>query len=226
MVAKMTNKKQQRFTKELIKARLKYSSESKYNWLPDSLDAYQIVDAGVAVELDSQVRKTQRKIACKKGCYACCLNPTVPINRLELMVISWYMSEVTDDNIYDRVSRQLKCHKESTTCPFLLDKICSIYPVRPIACRMFYIYEEPCAEYEHVDETRPDDILHTNNIDVAWMVSQKLMPHLGITDKKLQREMFMDGYMFKNTRQMHTFDWNIFAEDTKKTRDVINKLNL
>jgi len=222
MVAKMTNKKQQRFTKELKKARLKYSSESQYDWLPDLLDAYQIVDAGIVVELDFQERKTRRKSACTKGCYACCLNPSVPINKVELMGINWYMSEITDDNIYARVFKQLKCHTESTACPFLLDKICSIYPVRPIACRMFYVYEKPCAEFEHVNETRPDDILHTSNVDVAWMVSQKLMPHLGITDKKVQREMFIDGYMFKNTRQMHTFDWNIFLENTDSIRAVRN----
>lgn len=223
MVAKLTDKKLQRFNRELKRGRLKYSSESNYNWLPDLLDAYHIVDAGVLVEIDSQERKTKRKIACNKGCYACCLNSSVPINQVELMGMSWYMSEVIDDKIYDRVSKQLKCHTESTVCPFLLDEICSIYPVRPIACRMFFVYEKPCAEFEHVTETRPDDILHTSNVDVSWMVSQILMPHLGIRDKKVQREMFNDGYMLKNTRPIHTFDWNVFVENTDKIRDSMKK---
>jgi Fe-S-cluster containining protein len=44
-------------------------------------------------------------------------------------------------------------------CPFLIDKACSIHPVRPIGCRQFNVFTAPCAPGEDPYYTRRDDVL-------------------------------------------------------------------
>lgn len=220
---KMPSKKYQKIMKEIKKPRIRYPSESQYDWLKDLLDAYHIADAGVKVELELEEKKTGKKVVCQKGCFACCLNPTVPINQLELMGLSWYVSEVMDDDTFKKVSVQLRNHAESAACPFLLDGACSVYPVRPIACRVFHVYDSPCQPYEDVSITRPEDIVHSHKPYVAWMVSQKMMPHLGVTNKRDQEIQFQQGFMMKVTRDMHTFDWNFFADQAEQIKIVMKE---
>ncbi|MFL1672566.1 YkgJ family cysteine cluster protein [Paenibacillus dendritiformis] len=220
---KIPQKKLQRFNREMKKGRAFYPQESKYEWLKDLLDAYQIADAGTRIELESLIKRTNRKIVCDKGCFACCLNPTIPINQIELMGLSWYVSEIMDDETYERIAQQLITHSETTACHFLLDGACSVYPVRPLACRVFHVFDNPCENYEDVSKTRPEDIAHGHKVEIAWMVTQKLMPHMGVQNKADQLELFGEGFMMKNTRAMHTFDWKDFKKQVDYIKKTIDK---
>lgn len=217
-IPKMMPKKLDRFKSKMKKTRVKYQTESKIAWLKDLLDAYHIIDAGIEVELESQTKRTGRKIACHKGCFACCFNPSVKINDIELRGLSWFLSEEMDDDTFSTVYNQLENHLESSACPFLASGNCSVYPVRPIACRIAYVFDNQCTIDEDVYKTRPDDMIYTHGEEVAWMVSQKIMPHLGIHDVNQQRKLFEYGYMFSNTREMHTLDWSIMASRSKEFR--------
>jgi Predicted Fe-S-cluster oxidoreductase len=218
---KIPSKKQKRLEEALKTPRDKYITEGKYPWLPALLDAYNIIDKGDEIELESITESNGRKIACSKGCSACCLNPTVPINQVELQGLSWYVSEVMDQEIYDRISPQLLNHDQTTTCCFLLDGVCTVYPVRPIACRTFHVFDKPCEEYEDVSKTRPEDIAHSHKQYLAWLVAQKLMPHLGAKGNK--EKLFDEGFMVKNTRDLHTFGWEMFKDSCDKARKFLKK---
>nr|WP_145401573.1 YkgJ family cysteine cluster protein [Paenibacillus xylanexedens] len=225
IVPKMTPKKMERYKKIVRKGRENYQKEEKYPWLKDLLDAYFFTDSGVMVELDSQVQKSGREVACGKGCQACCLNPTVKINNLEIRGISWYLCEEMSSDNFKRVIQQLKQHQSTTACPFLLDGICSIYPVRPLACRITYVFETKCKDDEDVYMTRPDDLIYTHGKDMAWIVAQKMLPHLtGDTDETTQRYIFDSGYMFQSATEMHLLDWEGFAERSENIREKVYKM--
>lgn len=139
----------------------RYSSpqaEAKYPWLTGILDTFYISD----VQVEEHLRKIAKNgvvPACRQGCQACCLEPSVPFTAPELAVISWYASEVLAGDLRARVKTRLIEHRSRLECPFLVDRVCSIYEVRPLICRQFLVKSKPCEEGEHVLETRPHDIV-------------------------------------------------------------------
>lgn len=221
IMPKMTPKKLERLKKQIKKSRLSYKAEDSYPWLKDLLDAFHIADAGVKVEIDSQIQKTGRTVACGKGCSACCLNASVKINQLELMGLSWYVTEEMENDKFKIVIKQLKDHMNRTECPFLVDESCSVYPVRPLPCRITHVFDVKCEPDEDVYKTRPDDMIFTHGQETAWLVAQKMLPHLGYPDKTDQEQIFKSGYMFGSAREMYNLNWIYFAERCENGRNQI-----
>ncbi|OMD71855.1 YkgJ family cysteine cluster protein [Paenibacillus odorifer] len=217
----LSPKKLERFKREIKKGRKTYAQENKLEWLKALLDSYHYSDVGTRIELESQFKTNNKILACGEGCSNCCQNTQVPINEIELMGLSWYVSEEMDSETFQRITPQLINHLETTACPFLLDGRCSVYEVRPIACRVFNVFGKKCEEREDISFSRPEDIAHTHDVDIAWMVSQKLMPFMGVTDKKQQRYLFEDGFMMRKTRALHTFDWNVFKEQVDQIKSTL-----
>ena len=187
--------------------RLTYpDDEARYSWLSTLLDAYHIVDVGISIELTEEEAKRKAKVACHQGCSNCCLRPTVPITSLELMGISWFATEKLKGNVRDTVKKQLLYHRQTTQCPFLVNSVCSIYLMRPIACRIFFIFGKPCQPGERVELTRPHDIW-THSRDVARQVAMTVLPFYGITGKRKKLEAFEDGYIHDISTPMHELPW-------------------
>jgi len=172
------------------------------------LDAYNILDRAVLFGLKKERKKRRQEVACNKGCSECCLGPRVPFVGIELAGISWYTSEKLAGGIRDKVKHQLQNHLETTQCPFLVDNVCSIYPVRPIACREYNVFGPPCAKGEDAWQTRRKDVWSPGR-DVAKKVAMKILPFFGITSKKQKIAAFESGFMLAQSKEMHKFDWNI-----------------
>lgn len=183
-------------------------AEKKYEWLPMLLDAYHIIDSAIKIELEQEENKRNQKCACKKGCAICCQKPTVPITDIELTGISWYASEQLKGSIREDVKSQLIIHSKTSSCPFLVKEECSIYPVRPLACRAFHIFGETCIENEDPWLTREED-MWTHSKDAALRASKKILPYWGIEDSKKQEIAFNSGFIMYNSKNMHEFDWSI-----------------
>ena len=67
--------------------------ESLQYWRTMLLDAYHLVDQGIAKAIAIE-RKRGRKVACGKGCSTCCeTHKTIPVYPLELVGISWFITE-------------------------------------------------------------------------------------------------------------------------------------
>ncbi|WP_205231482.1 YkgJ family cysteine cluster protein [Azospira oryzae] len=191
--------------------------EKKYKWLPTLLDAYEIAD-----EVNSELLKDKAKngvaIACSKGCNACCKRPSVPFTAPELMGISWFASEKLSGPIRSVVKQQLRAHESTTRCPFLVEEGCSIYPVRPLACRQFFMAGMPCRDGEEIMESRPQDIVIPSK-DGGRQVAMKLLEHFGITKPSEKLKAFNSGFIVVNSKQMHEYDWNLIAD----TMDIFDQ---
>lgn len=186
--------------------------EEKYEWLPMLLQAYYQNDLGTYQEMQGLLSKVTAKIACQKGCYKCCINQTVPITQIELMGISWYVSEgISDLNLKEKLHSQMIQHKNNQACPFLLNGECAIYPLRPIACREFHVLRNPCASGEDVLLTRPGDIWGPSRA-IGRKTATKLLPFYGFKKPREIEMAFEAGFIHENTQNMHLIDWAEMAK--------------
>jgi Fe-S-cluster containining protein len=134
--------------------------EKRLPWLPLLLDAYAIADTGVAIAVRDEGKRRKVKLACTKGCGNCCAQQKdLPIYPHEVVGIYWYVSEKMVPALREILRDRLAAHAAGSACPFLVEKACSIHPVRPIGCRQFNVFATPCAEGEDPYYTRRDDVL-------------------------------------------------------------------
>lgn len=131
--------------------------ESVHPWLPILLNAYYVVDKGIADAVKMELRRG-RKLACGKGCATCCkTHTTIPVYPLELVGISWYVTEKSGGPEREAIKIQLAQYKENSPCPFLMDGSCSVHPMRPVSCRQFMVFGKPCDEGEDPYYTSRED---------------------------------------------------------------------
>lgn len=75
-------------------------------------------------------------ICCKAGCSACCEKGDYPVTEEELKILMTGYSNLNNESKI-RVQENIKTMEHGGACPFLLDKLCSIYPYRPMICRIY-----------------------------------------------------------------------------------------
>jgi len=89
--------------------------------------------------LDEKLKKYfklhKEHIYCKSGCSHCCESGDYPISALELEYLMLGFSKLQNDKKII-VQTNVKNMVKGGVCPFLIDKQCSIYPYRPIICRV------------------------------------------------------------------------------------------
>ena len=74
-------------------------------------------------------------IFCQKGCSICCEKGDYPLSELELKyLMQGYVA--LDYFTKQQVQENFKQIVKGGACPFLIDNKCSIYPYRPIICRV------------------------------------------------------------------------------------------
>ncbi|MGW8273288.1 MAG: YkgJ family cysteine cluster protein, partial [Thermodesulfovibrionales bacterium] len=133
--------------------------EETFPWLSLILDAYFIVDRGIAEDIRA-VRAMGRQVACAKGCFACCaVQKTIPVYPLELVGITWYAVEKVTGSLREQLKISLRNHEEGCACPFLSDSLCAIHPMRPLACRQFIVMGRACGGEEDPYHTRKGDVM-------------------------------------------------------------------
>lgn len=185
-------------------------AEAKYPWLKVVLDTYYISDAQVEEHLRTLSKKGIVP-ACHKGCHSCCLRATVPFTEPELATISWFASERLTGETRERVKQRLFEHELSTECPFLLDRSCTIYPVRPLICRQFLVANQVCTPDENVLETRRQDIIPLSREAVIRPVAMRLLDYFKFKSSIAKKKAFESGFIHHNAKDMHDYDWKIIA---------------
>ena len=185
------------------------AAERQYAWLTPLLDTYYISDSKVEEDLAARGLTP----ACHEGCHACCLKPTVPITELELVGISWYASEVLEGDLRATVKKRLIEHVTRLECPFLVDRKCSIYPVRPVVCRQFMVTTRPCAVGEDPLKTRPDDIVKLTREKVSRPVAMRLLdwPGYKLRTTASKRKAYESAFIVAQAHDMHEIDWAMVA---------------
>lgn len=196
----------------LIPARLSFPDDEKvYDWLALLLDAYCIVDKGVAEAIQKETKK-QRTLACGRGCSSCCkTHQTIPVYPLELVGISWYATEKLSGKDREELKNQLRSHKKDDPCPFLMNGVCIIHPMRPIACRQFNVFDEPCADNEDPYYTRLKDVLPPvkQYVDRAFFI---MLPFYGVNDESERQRLIQRGSVHKLVKLIQTCNWKTLAD--------------
>lgn len=180
--------------------------ESKFPWLSMLLDAYDIVDKGVAIAIKKGEEKGRVKLACKKGCDNCCrAHKDIPLYPLELVGIYWFATEKIGQPLRETLKKQLLSHREKDACPFLINSSCSIHPLRPVGCRQFNVFNEPCHENEDPYFTRRDDVL-TPIWDYTNQAFSVMLPFYGIADKA-GKSQAIKNIIHTQVINLQSYDW-------------------
>ncbi len=196
-----------------IPDRRHYPQEGKYSCLTIVLDSYAICDEALQQEISREEGKRGVKAACAKGCYFCCMHYDIPVSTSEFMGIAWYASEILESDVREELSKKLTAQAFTTGCPFLLDGACSIYPLRPLACREFVVYRAPCKESEDPYFSRPED-MHPANPERKLRTALRFLdsPVYGVLTKEKKLAAIENGIMHKNIPGMHEIEWGIIIE--------------
>lgn len=102
-------------------------------------ELYKIQDERSRKTIESMENKGI-KIECRKGCNHCC-HYRVLITEQEAALISEYSGAKQK-----KPKRARDIFSTPDPCPFLKKGACSIYPVRPLSCRGFFVFR-PTKDY-------------------------------------------------------------------------------
>jgi len=185
--------------------------EKRLPWLSPLLDAYAIADTGVAIAIRDAEKKGNKKLACGKGCGACCVHQKdLPLYPHEIVGIYWYVSEKMAGPVRDILKKRLAGSDPSSGCPFLIDRSCSIHPLRPVGCRQFNVFTAPCAPGEDPYYTRRDDVLQPIGayLDRAFAAVIPLYP--GVRKEDVSAAVRMIRSQIVN---LLSYDWSKLAEN-------------
>lgn len=179
-------------------------------WLSMLIDAYYIVDKGIAEAVRLEERKG-RKLACRRGCYHCCkTHNTIPVYPLELVGLSWYVTEKLSGP-RELLKKQLRDYRENDPCPFLVNGVCSVHLVRPVSCRQFNVFNQPCAEGEDPFYTRREDVLTPirNYVDRAFFI---MLPFYGVKSESGRWKIIESNSVHQFVKLMQTCNWKSLAD--------------
>jgi len=192
--------------------RLKFPSDEKLHpWLSMLLDAYYLADKGIAEALKNEVRKG-RRLACAKGCSHCCkTHQTIPVYPIELVGLSWYVTEKINGPERRVIREQLLSYEENSPCPFLVEGACSVHPMRPVSCRQFNVFDKPCTEGEDPYYTRRKDVLTPikKYTDRVFFI---MLPFYGVAEENERWKMIESGAVHHVVKLMQTCKWKSLAE--------------
>jgi Fe-S-cluster containining protein len=207
----MKDKKQKK-SGPFLPRRLSFpADEKRHPWLPLLLDSYAIVDKGVGEAVRAGFKKG-RKLACSKGCSHCCkTHQTIPVYPLELVGLSWYVTEKIIGPEREIIKAHLRHYQENDPCPFLVHGACSIHPMRPVACRQFNVFDIPCTEGEDPYYTRRGDVLSPLRKYTARAFFL-MLPFYGIEDEKERWKIIESGAVHNVVKLMQTCNWKSLAD--------------
>jgi Fe-S-cluster containining protein len=191
--------------------RLRFPEEEKLPWLPMLLDAYAVIDEGVAVAITAEERESGLKLACRERCDNCCRSQTdIPLYPLELVGITWFVTERMAGPGRTILRDQLRSHVEGDPCPFLLAGSCGIHPVRPVACRQFNVFYEPCEKGEDPYFTRREEVL-TPIQEYTDRAFSLMLPFYGVPEQA-DKERAVRHIIRTQVLNLMAFDWKHLAE--------------
>lgn len=108
------------------------------------LELYEKYLENIGKSLDKFFEEQKPYICCKKGCSLCCEKGEYPFSELEFKyaMIGFDKLNEEEKNIVKNKAAKIKKNKEISKeakflyeCPFLINKICSIYNNRGLVCR-------------------------------------------------------------------------------------------
>jgi uncharacterized protein len=169
-------------------------------------DALRILDEGLSREISAEEQRRGVRVGCHAGCTACC-ESSVRVRPIEIEGIAWYAATQLDEDTWRRVEARLS-RPDDGVCPFLLDGQCSVRPVRPIACRSFFVFGEPCRSSERLYELRAGDVFDRSEALFERVVLRLLDdPSFGRGGEEEEATAGRAGAFYRKARRLQQVDW-------------------
>lgn len=123
-----------------------YTAQLKNLRTHDRLQAIREIYKAIDGFFAAAPQENKKDIQCKEGCTACCFID-VDLSEDEAAVIVDHCKEnkieIDKDYLMQQAAVGRKTYSPVSKCVFLKDDLCSIYPVRPIACRKHWVKTDP-----------------------------------------------------------------------------------
>jgi Fe-S-cluster containining protein len=192
-----------------------YPQEKNKEWLAILLDAHAICDEETLKDLGKECKKSGRKTACRSGCDNCCKNPDIPILEIELRGLIWYATDILEKKIKAALIPRLRNFSDMAECPFLVNHRCSVYDIRPIACRTLFVFNTECGISENVMETRISEVFLNENLKTGKIVANRILDfkRFNLNSDREKSEAIKNGIILASTTPMHKIDWKKIADD-------------
>ncbi len=107
-------------------------------------------------------------IKCQKGCTFCCENADYPLSRLEmeyLMQGFLQLDKEKHDRVREKIKHLIRVKPDIYPCPFLLNGECSVYPCRPLTCRVHGLAYMRCDGIVKLPECARNGLNYSENFD-------------------------------------------------------------
>jgi uncharacterized protein len=187
-------------------ARPREPHEDEPAWLTILLDALYILDHGLGNEVAAEEQRRGVRVGCHAGCTACCQS-NLRLRPIEIEGIAWYAAARLDEATWQRVKAQL-AGPDGGVCPFLLDGQCSVRPLRPITCRTFFVFGEPCRVGERLFEIRSGDVFEHSEALYERMAMRLFDDaSFGLHGDQDKRAAYHGGAMALGAVRMQQVDW-------------------
>ncbi len=141
---------------------------------------------------------------------------------MELVGLSWYVTEKIEGPIRAKLTQQLADHKEEDACPFLIDEACAVHSMRPMACRQFNVFGQVCREGEDAYYTRRQDVLNPLKkfADEAFHI---MLPFYGIQKRNERRKAVKAGSIHRTAKVLKNMEWTTLVEKMEAFDDKKNR---
>jgi Fe-S-cluster containining protein len=191
--------------------------EDEHAWLTILLDALHVLDHGLADEVAVEEQRRGVRVGCHAGCTACCQS-RLRLRRIEIEGIAWYASTRLDQDTWNRVKAQL-AREDDGVCPFLLDGQCSVRPLRPITCRTFFVFGEPCRVGERLFQIRPGDVFDRSEA-LDERVAMRLLDDesYGLGDEQAKLAAYRTSMMYMSALDLQQVDWVATIDALREAR--------
>jgi len=87
----------------------------------------------------SEIFPAESPLACKAGCDVCCSRTKIQTQPAFAIYALYHAKTTAGGAPYRNALRRLE--KRGADCPFLENSVCSIYPARPVVCRLYHSFD-------------------------------------------------------------------------------------
>lgn len=142
----MENPENQETIEQIFKLVNGYTDQLRNLRIQNRIEATKEVHKTIDGFFNATPEENKKEIQCKAGCTACCFID-IDVSGDEAAVIINYCRENGIEIDREYLTKQAavgrKSYSELSRCVFLKENLCSIYPVRPIACRKHWVKTDP-----------------------------------------------------------------------------------
>jgi Fe-S-cluster containining protein len=156
------------------------------------LGVYARIDEAIGRELDRLRHEEGIVPSCQRGCCSCC-GQHIQLNPVEAHTLGQHIKRTFSRQQIDGLKRRTRrwlaweaVRRQGDTpdesdedlaepcCPLLVERICSVYPVRPVICRTHYVRSDPsaCRAAHDPRPSEPAPVALTSIIQVTQPLSQ------------------------------------------------------